>query len=349
MKIRYAAFFISLFCSWVTVHAQVSYEDAMERMKERQAARAAAATQPDALSAPATRPASTQPAELSICVQQLESHLTRDFSGSIGAQWTPDQTAEWLNKSAEKAASAVIKLVGVETTAKIVVDAPLPDRSGITGHLFLAARPMMLTNADRLQLKVLIRSATVARIYFESVQGQWNSLQQQRDATQAYLDRLKRRQADPNINREQLFDQINQAEARLWDIDHRDTPRLASELQDAQAKSDESAAKEKQLEDQLLQADKQRLADWGPVVVRTSDTNLLSQHHGAICSVRVRVEAVDVAMIRIPDGAAWNFSSDVPEKAEIHSPTAGDDSGPGAVPPYVSSRITVRCVATDQG
>jgi septal ring factor EnvC (AmiA/AmiB activator) len=207
----------------------------------------------------------------------------------------------------------------------------------------------VLTNADRFRLKPLIQAATAARKYLESVQAEWNSVQQQRDATQSQLDRLRSRQNQPNIDQEQIYQQIRYCETRLWDIDHYESPPLASKLQDARVKSDEAAAKEKQLEDQLLQAHKQQLAEWGPVAVRTTDASLLSKHHGAICSVRVRVEAVDVAMTRIPDGAGWNFSSDAPDKAETRSPTADDDSGPGAVPPYVSSKITVRCVEAEQG
>jgi S1-C subfamily serine protease len=309
----------------------MSVDEAMDLLHQRQAERAAQA---------ATQPASTQPSvaaaapgndrpDLSLRVEALESEISEDFSGPIGAMWAPADTQQWLDNKAASAAAAASKLVGSEATAKIILDSSLPGPAGICvqGHLFPIDQRLTLSTADHIQLKP-------EQDQFDTAADRLESLHQQ-------LTRLNN-----ELNMEQMHNSNSGPVFQFQD----NVTQLNFDIQNVQgqitsAESDLSSAKEKlgDKETQLLSQDRQRMQIWGPITIATADSSFLKDPPGTIVSVPVRVSQVAATVTRNPDGAGWDYSSDVGDQGQTRMPTAPDDLGSGPIAPSIQTTVRLVC------
>jgi S1-C subfamily serine protease len=318
-----------------TANAQMSDDEAMQRLRDRQAARSA-----EIVSAATTQPAPAMPAaaklvDLSTQVRSLDVEIIRRFSGSIGAMWTPAQTQEWLDKVANSAAAAPLKLVNLQADARIIVVETAPTRFQITGHLFPVGQRLALTNADKLAMKPAQTQADAAAAALAKLQFQCDDLASNRDRLAKELEVLQGNQGNSAAL-------VQQDQIALGNLNSQ-LETLQPQLEAARRVSEQANSKIRALEDQHLEANKPRLAGWGPIILRTSDSALLSKQPGEIFTVTVKVIAVAVRVVRIPDLGGWDFTSQHDGPGQTHMPTASDDHGPGAIAPDVTTVIWTAC------
>jgi hypothetical protein len=326
---------IFLLCAFETTTAQMSSEEAMQRLRDREAARAGEVVQ-----SPATQPTQTpmaaKVADLSSQIRTLDVEIIRRFSGTIGLMWTLAQTQDWLDKAASNDANLVPKLINVEANARIIIGAVARNRYEIAGHLFPVGERLALTNADKLDMKPAQTQADAAASALAKLQFQWDSLATLRSQLAKEVDLYQGIQANSSTAT------ISRDRISMGNIDVQ-LSNLKPQLDIARRANEDANAKLTALEDQHLEGDKIRLQAWGPVILRTSDESLLTQRPGAICTARVKVTAVAVRVVRIPDGAGWDFTSQESGAGQTHLPSAPDDHGRGAIPPEVATVIWTAC------
>jgi S1-C subfamily serine protease len=335
MTIRFVVGLFVLLCAYATANAQMSPDEAMQRMRDRQASRGAESS-PSPTTKPAQLAGDIRTIDVSTQIQGLDVEIMRRFSGAIGAMWTSAQTQEWLNKAANSAAAAPSRLVNLQANAKIIVTAISPSRFEISGHLFPVNQRLALTNADKLDMKPAQTQADAAAATLAKLQFQCESVSSTREILAKELAVLQANHANSATV------QINQDQTALSNFDNQ-LSTLQPQVDAARRASNEAGVKLRALEDQHLEADKTRLQAWGPIILRTSDATLLSKRPGDIFTAHVKVTAVAVRVIRIPDFAGWDFTSQEEGAGQTHMPTAGDDHGPGAIPPDVATIVWTAC------
>ncbi len=329
------AFMVALASSSIS-RGQMSFDDAMKKMQAAQAARAA---DHDSSGPPSSRP-TTSTGDLSSQLRGIETILNRSFSGRISAQWTPAQTDKWLNKNAAAAGTAVPKLVGMELPASIVIDSTVPAQGLVVGHLLSLAQRLTLTFADRQQLFPLQQRFNRANGAVEQIQSQLTQLQDSRDVTQRDLRVAQQNYGSNAGNR------ISQDETTLGNLDSQ-ISAFQSQLGPARTELDDASAQLKARENEFLAADKEKLKHWGPVTLGTSDIKLLSKGHGQIVTLKVRVLYVAVKVVRVPDGAGWQYLSQNGGDGDLQLPVRDDEQGSQAAQPYVDNWVSFVCADTE--
>jgi S1-C subfamily serine protease len=336
MRWSFVALILSL---WVCAPAwgQMSVDEAMERLQEREAERAAAATQPAATEPSQLGDARAELGNLSLRVHDLEGEVREDFSGAIGVMWTPSATQEWLDQDGAKAAGDVMKVAGSSARAKIIVENVDVGPKGeitVTGHLF-SDEQVSLTNADRTALKPQQDQYDSANDRLASLQNQLREAQT--DYQFATMHERATGQTGPNgMNVLSAYNGPSPA-LLTGQISNLQSEIVAAQNQVSSAGQALSAG-----QTQLLEADRAHMQVWGPITLRTGDAELVKKLPGAIVTVAVRVTKVGVDVIRRPDGAAWDFSSDlVAEGGVTKMPTSLDDAAGGM--PDVGVTIDVSC------
>ena len=288
--VRWICFAIALLGWAAPLHAQMSVDEAMERLREREAERAAlAATQPAATEASYAIPQPTEDApDLSLRVEALESQISGDFSGSIGAMWAPADTQQWLDNKATSAARSAMKLVGMEAEAKIIVESTSPSSGGVCvqGHLFAENQRLSLTSEDRLALKPEQDQVDADSDRLESLHAQLAQANAQMN-----IDQMQSVNSNPVF---QFQDSEDQLKIQMQSIQ---SQIAATEYQLNQAKEHLSEG-----ESQRLSEDRLLMQVWGPICVNTEDKSLRDNPPGSIISIRVRVTEVAVSVGRMRDG-----------------------------------------------
>jgi S1-C subfamily serine protease len=336
MSNRIRGFFLAMiFMSAVTsAYAQVSVDEAMERLRERQAAeREAVSTQPD--SPPQNQQTPALPkfvADLSTQVQNLDTLLNTCFSGTIQPTWAPAETQEWLNTGASKSSAAALKLMGVETSAKIIIDSVASDASSVTvqGHLYPVVMRAAISRTGKMMLRPSQVALNAAEKRVENLDSQLDDLLSQRS----------RAAMDLNLAIPGEDDRISRDRAIIADADSQ-TSDLQQQLADAQKQSQNAHAAMARSQRSVLQNENTQVQAWGPITVDSQDRSLLKKLPGNIISLRVRVTGVDVTVARSPDGAGWEFSDAAGNEGQTHMPMAADPTGPGAIASEVQRTITI--------
>jgi S1-C subfamily serine protease len=337
MSCRAHAFFLALFClsTATAVRAQMTADEALHRLREREAARAAAAaTQPAAKSPTLSEEAEAHGPDLSTQVQTLDTFLSDCFHGTISASYLPAQTQQWLNTAASRSSIAASKLLGVEASAKIIIASVTSDDTGIViqGHLFPVSERSTLTRAGKVQLLPAQGASEAANQRVASLKAQINGLQTQRSHVAFDLASCQAADTDRR-DRDQAA--IAELDAQMRD--------LTSLLPDAQRKLDEALAHLRHARQSVLLQQNAGSQVWGPITINTRDSSCLNKLPGNIVTMRLRVASVDVNVTRTPDCAGWEFSSDAANQGQTRMPIASDPTGPGAVAAEIDSTITLTC------
>ena len=322
------------FCA--TAHAQMSVEEAMDRLHERQAERAAEA---------ATQPAQTQPSQstdlaahlpdLSLRIHALETQVREDFSGSIGLLWTPSATQEWLDNKSATAAASITQLADSNASAKVIIENVTVSSQGVIcvdGHLFSDDR-VALTNGDRIALKPRQDQYDSASSRLESLQSQLSEAQSNYQFASMH-ERAAGQAGQSGNNVLSVYSGPGTAALTAQ------ISELNSEI--AAARNDLASSGQALTagQTQLLTAEQTRMQYWGPIKIYTNNADLISKLPGSIVTVLVKVKRLAVDVARTPDGAGWDFNTDVIDDGLTKMPARSDDPSLGAPDVKVYTEIS---------
>jgi len=283
---------------------------------------------------------------LSAAVLKLESAINTEYSGTIGANWSTQQTQIWLSGHADAAAKAARQIVGTQLKASFVVAGVSPGSPEITAHLIPTVRHDGMTNADRFILKPFEKDALAATIALHDLNSQWAAMSNQHNTLltdihglQDVMSADRQKHVDTSWAQNKINDDqatLDKLEDQGWILQHKKLPPA----QDAAGRANQNLSDEKA---KILAADQIRATYWGQILIHTSDPNLLQKPVGTRVDVSLLVTKVSVSVVRVPDGATWMFNSDSTGIGANRLPNAPDDSGMGSVLPDPQVIIVLGC------
>jgi S1-C subfamily serine protease len=333
---RWIVFVLLSFACCATARAQMSVDEAMERLHERQAERAATA---------ATQPSATQPSQgadegahlpdLSLRIHALEAQVREDFSGSIGVMWTPSATQQWLDDNGTKAAAAITQLADSKASAKVIIENVTLSPEGvicIQGHLFSDDR-VALSNADRMALKPQQDQYDSASSRLESLQSQLS--QAQSEYQFASLHERAASQAGQSGNN--VLSVYGGPTSSALSIQISD---LQSEIAAARGALTNAGEALGAGQTQLLAAEQDKMQRWGPIKIFTDNPEMIGKLPGSIVTLAVKVTNLGVDVARTPDGARWDFGTDMPLGGQSKMPSRADDPALGTPDVRVYTEIS---------